>query len=127
MSALPQVEGYRSDYYWTTAQGADAAVSLQVLCEDHQLQELSLQKPSSLLLSRMPSYTNPWPRSVGLRCRMPNTLLLPWAGRCLGGYDRGSGNPLPVYAALPGTLGCSGGQVCRQRGASVERPALLSR
>jgi hypothetical protein len=39
-SALPQVEGYRSDYYRSTAQGANAAVSLQVLCEDHQLQEL---------------------------------------------------------------------------------------
>jgi hypothetical protein len=40
-SALgPQVEGYRSDYYQSTAQGADAAVSLQVLREDHQLQEL---------------------------------------------------------------------------------------
>jgi hypothetical protein len=39
-SALPQVEGYRSDYYRTTAQGADVAVSLQVLRDDHQLQEL---------------------------------------------------------------------------------------
>jgi hypothetical protein len=39
-SALPQVEGYRSDYYQSTAQGADAAVTLQVLHEDHQLQEL---------------------------------------------------------------------------------------
>jgi hypothetical protein len=39
-SALPQVEGYRSDYYRSTAQGADAAVSLQGLREDHHHQEL---------------------------------------------------------------------------------------
>jgi hypothetical protein len=39
MLALPQVEGYRSDYYRTMPQGADAAVSLQVLREDHQLQK----------------------------------------------------------------------------------------
>jgi hypothetical protein len=36
MSALPQVVGYRSDYYWMMPQGFDAAV----LREDHQLQEL---------------------------------------------------------------------------------------
>jgi hypothetical protein len=39
-SALLQVEGNRSDYYRTTPQGAEAAVSLQFLREDHQLQEL---------------------------------------------------------------------------------------
>jgi hypothetical protein len=37
---IPHVEGYHSDYYRTTPHGVDAAVSLQVLCEDHLLQEL---------------------------------------------------------------------------------------
>jgi hypothetical protein len=43
LSGPPQVEGYHSDYYRSTDQGADTAVSLQVLREDHQLQELVLR------------------------------------------------------------------------------------
>jgi hypothetical protein len=48
---LPQVERCRSNYYRTTAQWADVAVSLQVLREDHQLQELV---PAKALVTAAP-------------------------------------------------------------------------
>jgi hypothetical protein len=72
----------------------------------------SLQKPSPLLLSRMPSWTRLWPRSVRLRYCMPNTLVA--LARTL---------PREAMREAQETLGCSGGQVCRHCGASKERPA----